>query len=223
MHSAKKKLQKESGKSILMAMLLLLVAAVVSVVIVTVALSSVMQINENRRSQQEYLTCISAAELVRDGINGSRYEHVLIAYTPKSRWYPAIESIEETTATAAVMKTFVEKASEKIASHSFSATDEVLLTENMTVSVSDVEPEKVTARLKLICTQSGAYEVQMNFEAKTGEDSQGYRMNMKVPISVTESQTQTEETFDWFYTYKVSTTTTTVTWGKGVIAKGWSE
>ncbi len=223
MHSVKKKLQKESGKSILMAMLLLLVATVVSVVIVTVALSSVMQINENRRSQQEYLTCISAAELVRDGINGSRYEHILIEYTPKSRWYPSRTSVEEATATSAVMKAFVEKASEKIVSHSFSVTDEVLLTENMTVSVSDMEPEEVTAALKLICTQSGAYEVQMNFEAKTDENSQGYRMNMKIPISVAESETNTEETFDRFYTYNVSTTTTTVSWGKGAITKGWSE
>lgn len=220
MYSAKEKLQNENGKSIIMAMLLLLVAAVVSVVIVTVALSSAMQINENRRSQQEYLACISAAELVRDGVNGSRYEHILTEYTPKSRWYPSRESIEESGTTSAELKALVEASSEKIASHSFSISEEVLMTENMRINVSDVEPESVTVALKIICMQNGAYEMRLNFEAKADEDSQGYRMSMKIPISVATSKTQTEETFNRFYTYNVSTTTTAVTWGKGVIAKG---
>ena len=68
MQALTKKLQSESGASILLALLLLLVGVVVSAVIVASALSAMQSLDQDRTEQQVYLEVSSAAELIRDEI-----------------------------------------------------------------------------------------------------------------------------------------------------------
>jgi uncharacterized protein (UPF0333 family) len=89
MQALTKKLQSESGASILLALLLLLVAIVVSAVIVVSALSAMQSLDQDRSEQQVYLEVSSAAELVRDELeNGScDYNNTETkVYTRRNSW-----------------------------------------------------------------------------------------------------------------------------------------
>ena len=73
MERIKEKLHSQSGASFLLALLAFLVAAVVSVVIVTAAVTNVKRIYSDREAQQDHLTLLSAAQLVRDEMEKTRY------------------------------------------------------------------------------------------------------------------------------------------------------
>lgn len=73
MERIKKKIHSQSGASFLLALLAFLVAAVVSVVIVTAAVTNVKRIYSDREAQQDHLTLLSAAQLVRDEMEKTRY------------------------------------------------------------------------------------------------------------------------------------------------------
>ena len=73
MERIKEKLHSQSGASFLLALLAFLVAAVVSVVIVTAAVTNVKRIYSDREAQQDHLTLLSAAQLVRDEMNKTLY------------------------------------------------------------------------------------------------------------------------------------------------------
>lgn len=72
-----KKLKNNSGATILMALLLILLAMAVGAVILTAAVSAAHHMKSDREAQQNYLTVSSAAELIRDSINGQTYERTL--------------------------------------------------------------------------------------------------------------------------------------------------
>ena len=73
MKRIKKKLHSQSGASFLFALLAFLVAAMVSVTIVAAAVTTVKRVNSDREAQQAQLTLISAAQLVRDEMEETRY------------------------------------------------------------------------------------------------------------------------------------------------------
>ena len=73
MKRIKKKLHSQSGASFLFALLAFLVAAMVSVTIVAAAVTTVQRVNSDREAQQAQLTLISAAQLVRDEMEETRY------------------------------------------------------------------------------------------------------------------------------------------------------
>lgn len=72
-----KKLKNNSGATILMALLLILLAMAVGAVILTAAVGAAHHMKSDREAQQNYLTVSSAAELIRDSINGQTYERTL--------------------------------------------------------------------------------------------------------------------------------------------------
>ena len=72
-----KKLKNNSGATILMALLLILLAMAVGAAILTAAVSAAHHMKSDREVQQNYLTVSSAAELIRDSINGQTYERTL--------------------------------------------------------------------------------------------------------------------------------------------------
>ena len=72
-----KKLKNNSGATILMALLLILLAMAVGAAILTAAVSAAHHMKSDREAQQNYLTVSSAAELIRDSINGQTYERTL--------------------------------------------------------------------------------------------------------------------------------------------------
>ena len=72
-----KKLKNNSGATILMALLLILLAMAVGAAILTAAVSAAHHMKSDREAQQNYLTVISAAELIRDSIAGDKYERTM--------------------------------------------------------------------------------------------------------------------------------------------------
>lgn len=73
MKRIKKKLNSNCGASLLFSMLLFLVVCMVSVTILTAALTALKRTHQNRESMQNSLTLESAAKLIRDEMDGSKY------------------------------------------------------------------------------------------------------------------------------------------------------
>lgn len=65
------KLKSEKGTSIFFGLLLFLVASVVSVVILNGAVTTIKRVESDRKAEQNYLICSSAAKLLRDAIENS--------------------------------------------------------------------------------------------------------------------------------------------------------
>ena len=72
-----KRLKNNSGATILMALLLILLATAVGAAVLTAAVSAARHLRSDREAQQNYLTVSSAAELIRDSINGQTYQRTL--------------------------------------------------------------------------------------------------------------------------------------------------
>ena len=98
MERIKKKIHSQSGASFLLALLAFLVAAVVSVVIVTAAVTNVKRIYSDREAQQDHLTLLSAAQLVRDEMEKTRYI-ITTTTTTTTTTGETGEEITETTTT----------------------------------------------------------------------------------------------------------------------------
>ena len=75
-----KRLKNNSGATILMALLLILLATAVGAAVLTAAVSAARHLRSDREAQQNYLTVSSAAELIRDSINGQTYQRTLTEY-----------------------------------------------------------------------------------------------------------------------------------------------
>ena len=75
-----KKVKNNSGATILMALLLILLATAVGAAVLTAAVSAARHLRSDREAQQNYLTVSSAAELIRDSINGQTYQRTLTKY-----------------------------------------------------------------------------------------------------------------------------------------------
>jgi hypothetical protein len=212
-----RKLNNKSGNSIMMALLLLLVATVVSIVIVTVALTSTMHVDDNRTSQQEYLACVSAAEMLRDGLAGSTYTYeeksgeypylnkeyvdeeytniwgetktrsVLKEVTKKETYNP--EPTSKTTATNDNLKNFVTKVSEAIRDGS----SWITTSGTFKVSQTDIDANNpVEAYWKITQSSDRKFYLKVKLSYKQSEESDGYRMTLVIPITVTTNSEDTE-------------------------------
>ena len=195
-----RKLNNKSGNSIMMALLLLLVATVVSIVIVTVALTSTMHVDDNRTSQQEYLACVSAAEMLRDGLAGSTYTYTVKSGTftykdyvrkssSKGNKYEEKEYTEETgtittpetKATNDNLNNFVTKVSEAIRDES----SWITTSGTFKVSQTDIDANNpVEAYWKITKSDNTKFYLKIKLSYKQNDESDGYRMTMKIPITV---------------------------------------
>ena len=193
-----RKLNNKSGNSIMMALLLLLVATVVSIVIVTVALTSTMHVDDNRTSQQEYLACVSAAEMLRDGLAGSTYTYTVKSGTFKYKdkvynWDKRVYEEEEynesygpkttkdTNATNKKLNNFVTKVSEAIRDGS----SWITTSGTFKVSQTDIDANNpVEAYWKITQSSDTKFYLKIKLSYKENDESEGYRMTMKIPITV---------------------------------------
>lgn len=193
-----RKLNNTSGKSIFMALLLLLVAVVVSVVIVTVAITSVMHVQDNKTSQQEYLACASAADLIKDCVAGSEYVQTYTEWIANDK-YTDDKDLTEKTETSADwstgkkpkgMQAFAEEIVEPILKGTNNPQGE------FTISVNGDTNNKVTVDYKLVNVKTvndpekpnttvTSYCLKFKLSSKYDEDSNEYRMTMVVPITKT--------------------------------------
>ena len=69
----RKKLKSEQGTSIFFGLLLFLVASILSVVMLEGAVTTVKTVASDRESEQNQLSCTSAAQVLRDSIIKKRY------------------------------------------------------------------------------------------------------------------------------------------------------
>ncbi len=200
-----RKLNNKCGNSIMMALLLLLVATVVSIVIVTVALTSTMHVDDNRTSQQEYLACVSAAEMLRDGLNGSEYvyKNQTWTYTYKETKYSIFGTYQETktetlneypeTTDSKILENFVTELSTAIRQDESKNTATALKTKKFTITQSDTNIYDVEASCSLWYKDTNSYVLKINLETTADDDSAGYRMSMSIPIKCDISNPETVE------------------------------
>ena len=70
----RKKLKSEQGTSIFFGLLLFLVASILSVVMLEGAVTTVKTVASDRESEQNQLSCTSAAQVLRDSITNKRVQ-----------------------------------------------------------------------------------------------------------------------------------------------------
>ena len=78
----KRKLKSEQGTSIFFGLLLFLAASILSVVMINGAVTTVKRVASDRKTEQNYLSCSSAAKLLRD-----KFENTTITRTTVIRNY----------------------------------------------------------------------------------------------------------------------------------------
>lgn len=66
----RKKLTSTDGISVLFGMLFFLVASILSAVILSASVTAIKSVTSDRKSEQNYLTCSSAAKTLRDAVTG---------------------------------------------------------------------------------------------------------------------------------------------------------
>ena len=150
-----KKLKQQQGATIFMALLLLLAATVVSVVILTAATTAAHHLENDRASQQAYLTVSSAAELLRDDIESSAYT-VEVSRTMDGDG-TVTKSSTTVTGPSGVMKQWLEKGMKRLGEESFTSySDTITLSTGADSGMDEVKAEfsmaenyDITVRLSL--------------------------------------------------------------------------
>ena len=212
-----RKLNNENGKSIFMALFLLLVCVVVSVVIITVATTSVMHVEDNKTSNQEYLACASAAKLIEECVDGSEYTYEYwygsYKYT-KSRtrtggWpgqsnytytygYEYLEKLTEKVVNSEKkeefdLDNFVKSVSQAIRENSFEGAE---WPKEFQIKQNELYNVNVTCKIVHESTaQDGTkkYDLRFKFSAQD-EDSYGYYMSMVIPLTLTDESSKMDKT-----------------------------
>ncbi len=200
----------------MMALLLLLVATVVSIVIVTVALTSTMHVTDNKTSQQEYLACVSAAEMLRDGLAGSTYTYKdqtwTYTYTERQYSWTGTKDVTKTETLneypeetdSRILKDFVTELSKVIRQDTSKNSATAMITKDFTITQSDEDIYDVKASCGLWYVDKDSYVLKVNFETTASNESTGYRMSMSIPIKCKISGPVTTEN----QTHKCSTSST---------------
>ena len=231
MENFKRKVQSQSGASMLMALFLLLVVTVVSVVILVSATSAAHQVRDNRAAQQAYLTVSSAADLLVQAFAKQRYTYTLTTYTRSDD--PKITRTEEKESTPeSVQQETLLAASHAVRQHNDTPRERVFSRNaKLSLTTTGAQMEPVQAEFQLSCQSSGSesrYEMLVRLElADTAEAEPGYRMELRIPIS----KTQTEEsrgsiievTEGTPITWEVTDSITAVVWQQARMTKGWQD
>ena len=206
-----RKLNNKSGNSIMMALLLLLVATVVSIVIVTVALTSTMHVDDNRTSQQEYLACVSAAEMLRDGLAGSTYtyeeksgectfpdkvEKFATGTYPWGGTYKYSLGYEEDedavkeeyhpdpTSKTEATNDNLKNFVTKVSEAIRDGSSWITTSGTFKVSQKDIDADKpVEAYWKITKSSESKFYLKVKLSYKQSEESDGYRMTLVIPIT----------------------------------------
>lgn len=220
MKNIRLKLNNNEGKTILMALFLLLVAIVVSVVIITAATTAAHQLNDNKESQQAYLTVSSAAELFRDETEDKKYEHILKTYTENSENVSDKPSeVNEIGPEGSFGGLLTEISKAIIADNTLNNGSDLYKETAISVnnSSSSYSFDQVNVKIYIQSISSNYYNMDISFEtAGKNKDEQGYKLNLNLPVTKS-GQSISGITEDG--NYSVMTTTTTVTFGKGTVTR----
>ncbi len=225
------KLRSESGASMIMALLLMLVVVVTSAVIVSAATSSALSIEEDRDSQQAYLTVSSAAELMRDELESGKCNYTATTtqkYTRSrtywgSSWGAWSKSGDPSTKysfndESALFTGIMKEAMDYITAYSTSF--------YKTYAIEAGNLDKVSAEVmmgKVTSSDSGEgignYNLTVTFDGE--QDPHKCKMKLTMEGIATTSTSSTEEDVSWYSTTQTKTeiTTTTVEWKNAKIQR----
>lgn len=231
MENFKRKVQSQSGASMLMALFLLLVVTVVSVVILVSATSAAHQVRDNRAAQQAYLTVSSAADLLVQAFAKQSYTYTLTIYTRQDNTTITRTEEKESTPESVLQETLL-AASHAVRQHNDTPSERVF-SRNAKLSLTNAEEkmQPVQAEFQLSCQSSGSesrYEMLVRLElADTAEAEPGYRMELRIPISKTQKVESRgsiiEGTEGTPITWEVTDSITAVVWQQARMTKGWQD
>ena len=218
------KLKSSDGKSILMALLLLLVVVTVSVVIITAATSAAHQINSSRQHQQAYLTTSSAAEVLRDSLNGKEYTYTYTEYTRTEDWQVFTKSdTREAVSPDKEMTEFVKRLSRTIRDDA-AAADQAIYSRSAKIQAEKADDVNADFLLHYEGNNSGTdnYELLVRLELPAEDDSDsGCRMELRLPIARSQTTGSGIAIIDG-ERWNTSSSTTVIKWGRASVSKGWS-
>lgn len=236
------KLKSEKGASIFFGLLLFLVASMVSIVILDGAVTTVKRVESDRTAEQNYLTCSSAAKLLRDEIVNSQVAKIKTVTEQKRG-----NSVISTQTTITWRGTSVNSGTSGGTSDEFATYFQKYIqdycekkdaeapgpyTKKFTVSVpSNLKEQKekeafdeVTAELtieeaaKVNENNPAGYDISVKLVTGTGSDT--CQMFLKVSGKASPEKIETTETSGgtgtgtgtWNKKTVITTTTTTYTW-----------
>lgn len=222
-----KKVKNNSGATILMALLLILLATAVGAAVLTAAVSAARHLRSDREAQQNYLTVSSAAELIRDSINGQRYERTLKAWRSTT--------IDKATGEKIVRegRTLEEKpnplfpgpmgawlsaciANSENKDYLYASLQEC--SDTITVALKGT-PDLKQVKAEFSAQANGEIRVKLSLVQENGKTEDDCRMTLTMQGTLT---TEGPATLPTDRDYNV-TCTTTVTWGSPKITKGIKE
>ena len=232
MENFKRKVQSQSGASMLMALFLLLVVTVVSVVILVSATSAAHQVRDNRAAQQAYLTVSSAADLLVQAFAKQSYTYTLTTYARSDE--PKITRTEwKESKPESVLQETLLAASRAVCQHNDTPSERVFSRNaKLSLTTAETQMEPVQAVFQLSCQSSDGeshYEMLVRLElADTAEAEPGYRMELRIPISKTQKVESrgsiTEKTAAGTpITWEVTDSITAVVWQQASMTKGWQD
>ena len=175
------KLKSEKGTSIFFGLLLFLVASVVSVVILEGAVTTVKRVESDRKAEQNYLTCSSAAKLLRDEIANSKVAQITTvtknnkSEVTETKWRGVAASSDSINGTEDLFASFLQPYIEEYSGRTGTAATGAY-TKKFTVSVpSNIENQKEKEEF-------GEAEAEMTIEdSKNGNEAdRGFDISIKL-------------------------------------------
>ena len=219
-----KKLKNNSGATILMALLLILLAMAVGAAILPAAVSAAHHMKSDREAQQNYLTVSSAAELIRDSINGQTYERTLTVKREANRdEQGTVTSYTETRTLdikpnppfpgpmQAWLTACVKNSDNRnVLYASFQKCDDTI-----TVTL-DNAPDLKQVQAKFSAQADGKIQVELSLVQENGKTGDDCRMTLTMQGTLTTEGLDTLPAEEEY----VSTYKTIITWGSPKIVKG---
>lgn len=234
MHRIRAKLHSSSGASMVFALMFLLLCTTVGAVILTAASANAGRLSRQRAQQQDYLTVSSAAELVRNELEGlsftGREQQVCDSGTGETEADYLTPALSGDALPALVGS----KAEEVLEAHPVYVTDQTgVMPADVTLTVTANGFDDVAALLSI----DGNYNLTITFSF-AGGSSGSYPLTLIFPAAVDDSTATTVTTDERSYTvwedvdgvltpityietYDVTTVTrtVTVTWSDGIISR----
>lgn len=223
-----RKLKSEKGTSIFFGLLLFMVAAVVSTVILNGAVTAMKRVESDRKAEQNYLTCSSAARILRDAVENSSIKwqkKVTYAVTGGISGSPEITwsgtSVNDTTTEdrfAMFLKDYIEDFSQNAETMAgkYTKTFTISVPSNLNDRKDDVGEVTATMTIKQSQNVSGTanpgFDISILLTAGSGSDT----CQMMLSVPGTASAEQIEQTDD----NKVKITYITYTWKSADIIYG---
>ncbi len=207
MRALRQKLNSQRGASILIAMVFFLLCLTVGAVVLTAATANAGRLASRRQEEQNYLTVSSAARLLRDGLEGAKFEVVTTTVSSP-------EGGETTTGpvfTAPGLLDIFKAQAKEVFGSKTSATREF----QIVASGSGTTFETVSAS----AVMDTDYHLVISVWLGTEEDK-GNPMQIEVRADMDTIGSMEDSTNDAGDVISTTTTATTITWQSGEITKG---